>query len=36
MKEVYYAEDMVIQGNTILASDIESISIKESIQDFEI
>ncbi|KAB0651481.1 toll/interleukin-1 receptor domain-containing protein [Acinetobacter bohemicus] len=32
----HYAEDMVIQGNTILASDIESISLKESVKDFEI
>lgn len=31
----HYAEDFVIQGNTILASDIESISLKMSYEDFE-
>lgn len=32
----HYAEDLVIQGNTILASDIESISLRVSFEDFEI
>ena len=32
----HYAKDMIIQGNTILASDIESISLRESVEDFEV
>lgn len=35
VKSYHYAEDMVIQGNTILASDIESVSLRVSFEYFE-